>query len=120
MYDSSWDDGNDDAWDAKYDDWEDREWVSWLNKNLSFSFEVKRMEDFSDDHPDYDNNEPFTLDHVFRVDGIELEDESYGIIVKSKEGRRKGHAPLCDLEVTDKADSNYWPVREYVVWFANR
>jgi|NGEPerStandDraft_6_1074524.scaffolds.fasta_scaffold110476_2 hypothetical protein len=25
-----------------------------------------------------------------------------------------------DLEVTPKADPNFWPVREYVVWFANR
>ena len=28
--------------------------------------------------------------------------------------------PLFDLEVTPKDDPNFWPVREYVVWDANR
>lgn len=28
--------------------------------------------------------------------------------------------PLFDLEVVSKTDPNYWPVREYVVWDANR
>ena len=32
----------------------------------------------------------------------------------------KGYLPECDVEVTPKTDRNFWPVREYVVWFANR
>lgn len=32
----------------------------------------------------------------------------------------KGYVPLCDLEVTSRKDRNFWPVREYAVWFANR
>ena len=51
---------------------------------------------------------------------IELEDDIYGVIVKVRKGRRTGHVPPADLEVTSEADRNYWPVREYVVWFANR
>lgn len=33
---------------------------------------------------------------------------------------RVGAVPLCDLEARPKHDKNFWPVREYVVWFANR
>ena len=51
---------------------------------------------------------------------IDMEDEHYGIILKVKEGRRIGAVPLCEVEVTSKEDENYWPVREYAVWFANR
>jgi hypothetical protein len=28
--------------------------------------------------------------------------------------------PLGDLQVKPKTDANFWPVREYVIWFANR
>ncbi len=51
---------------------------------------------------------------------IEDEDESYGIIVKVREGRKTGYIPLADVEVVSQEDSNFWLVREYVVWFANR
>jgi len=40
--------------------------------------------------------------------------------MKVREGIKKGRVPLADLEVTSKKDKNFWPVREYVVWFANR
>jgi hypothetical protein len=40
--------------------------------------------------------------------------------MRVKEGRRKGWVLLADLEVISKEDPNYWPVREYVVWFANQ
>jgi hypothetical protein len=52
--------------------------------------------------------------------GLDGEDEMMGIIVKAKEKGQIGQVPLCDLEVKRKTDRNYWPVREYVVWFANR
>jgi len=119
-YDSSWDEGNEDAWDEKYDEWSERDWESWILGNLSFPFEVERIEDDRDFIPKENNEEPFTVGHIFKVEGIELEDELYGFIVKVKEGRRKGHVPLCDVEVASKTDRNYWPVREYVVWFANK
>jgi hypothetical protein len=51
---------------------------------------------------------------------IDMEDETYGIILKVREGRRVGAVPLCEVEVTLKENENYWPVREYAVWFANR
>ena len=37
-----------------------------------------------------------------------------------KQGEEDGWVPLADLKVTPKSDPNYWPVREYTVWFANR
>jgi hypothetical protein len=37
-----------------------------------------------------------------------------------REGQHQGYVPLADLEAMPKADKNYWPVREYVVWYANR
>ena len=37
-----------------------------------------------------------------------------------KQGNQKGWVPLADLEVASKSDPNYWAVREYVVWSANR
>jgi hypothetical protein len=55
------------------------------------------------------------------VIGIESEeDDLRGVIVQVKEVKKKGYVPLCDLEVTSREDRNFWPVREYVVWFANR
>jgi hypothetical protein len=53
---------------------------------------------------------------------VELEGDFFpvGIVVKVREQRKVGQVPLCDVEVTPKSDKNYWPVREYVVWFANR
>jgi len=119
-YDSSWDEGNDDLLDKKFADWENRDWEDWLSENLSFPFEAKREEDL-DRNPFLSNkNEPFSLGHVMKVLSIKDEDESYGIIVKVREGKETRYIPLCDLEVTSRKDKNFWPVREYVVWFANR
>lgn len=82
---------------------------------------VKRMEDEDDAYfTDIADHEPFRLDHVMKIVSIEDEDDIYGIIVKAREGRRIGYVPLCEVEVTEKEDFNFWPVREYVVWFANR
>ena len=82
---------------------------------------VERMEDDDDAYfTDVAKSEPFRLGHVMNAIEIEMEDDHCGIILKVKEGGRVGHVPLCDVEVTSKENENYWPVREYVVWFANR
>jgi len=89
---------------------------------LSFPFEVKREEDDDDAYfTDIAKHEPFRLGHVMMAIGLESENTNWdGIYITVKEGREIGHVPLCDVEVTSKEDINYWPVREYVVWFANR
>ena len=129
-YDASWDleeseKGNlpqdESAFDKIYSKWEKRSWESWLRDNLKFPFSLERMEDDDDAYfTDIAKSEPFRLGHVMKAIDIEMEDDLYGIILKVREGRRVGHVPLCDLEVTSKENVNYWPVREYVVWFANR
>ena len=113
---------NEDAYERKYAEWEEREWWKWLRDNLKFPFEVKRMEDNDDAYffTDVAKSEPFRLGHVMKAIDMELEDHLHGVIIKVREGRRVGHVPLCDVEVTSKENDNFWPVREYVVWFANR
>ena len=121
QYDTSWDD--DDSCvgiNQKWKDWEKREWHSWLSENLSFPFDVKRKEDDDDAYfTEIAKTEPFRLGHVFTVIGIDGADYGYGIVVNVIEGGNKGSVPLCDVQVTPKGNSNFWPVREYVVWFAN-
>ena len=128
-YDSSWDleesdNGNlpqdEDAFDRKYAEWEKRSWEPWLRDNLTFPFPAKRMEDEDDAYfTDDADSEPFRLGHVMKAIDIEMEDDQYGIILKVREGKKIGYVPLCDVEVTSKENENFWPVREYVVWFAN-
>ncbi len=55
-----------------------------------------------------------------QVVSLDQEDDRYGMIIKVRESRKVGYVPLCDVEVLNKEDPNYWPVREYVVWFANQ
>lgn len=62
----------------------------------------------------------FRLGHKMEVVGLEEEDVDRGIMVSVREKNRTGCVPLCDVEVRPKTDKNFWPVREYVVWFANR
>ena len=129
-YDFSWDleeddngnlPRNEELFDRKYREWEKRDWMEWLENNLFFPFIVERMEDEDDAYfTDIAKKEPFRLGHKMKVLKVESDCDHYGIIVKVREGRRVGYVPLCDVEVTPKEDKNFWPVREYVVWFANR
>ena len=107
--------------ERKCAEWQERDWMTWLAENLVFPFTATREED--DDEAYFQEGAaqaPFRLGHTMEVLGLELEDDPCGIIVKAREKRRIGHVPLCDLQVKPKTDKDYWPVREYVVWFANR
>ena len=120
-YDSSWDVNNEDLFDEKYSEWEERGWEDWLEDNVKFPFMVTRKEDMSvNPFSETDTNKPFKVGNTMKVVAIEDEDESYGLIMKVREGRKTGYVPLSDLEVTPKDDPNFWYVREYVVWYANR
>ena len=83
---------------------------------------AKRTEDKDDAYfIDVADREPFRLGHTMEVIGMSPDVEPRdGILMRVKEGRRKSWVPLADLEVVSKNDPNYWPVREYVVWFANQ
>jgi len=120
-YNSSWDRGNEAEFNRKEKEWSKRNWLKWLNDNLSFPFTVKREEDDDDAYfTDIADKQSFRLGHKMDVIGLESEDDLYGIIAKVHEKGEEGYVPLCDVKVISKKDVNFWPVREYVVWFANR
>ncbi len=119
-YDASWDRGNDALWNAKYAEWQDRDWEEWLFENLSFPIEVIRKEDMDSNPFLAGKDEPFNVGHVMKLLSIKDSDEDYGIVVKVKDGQKTGYIPLADLEVTSRNSKNFWPIREYVVWFANK
>ena len=130
VYDSSWDlikskrgnlPRNQSSLNKKYQEWQERDWMKWLKENLTFPFTVKRKEDEDDAYfTDVAKYEPFRLGHIMEVVGLKAKDLRYGIIVKVREKRQIGYVPLFDLEVTSKDDPNFWLVREYVVWDANK
>jgi hypothetical protein len=120
-YDSSWDHGNEELWDQKYEEWTQRNWERWLRNQLSFPFEVRREEDDDDSFfTDVAQREPFRRGHVMQAVALDDDDPKYGMLIQVREGNKTGYVPLCDVEVTSRIDPNFWPVREYVVWFANR
>ena len=119
-YDSSWDSDSLRKFDKKYEVWKKRDWWNWIVDNLSFPFEAQRMEDM-DSNPFADNSgNPFRTGQIMTVVDVEDEDDLRGIIVEVKNDKLIGYVPLSDLQVTSKSNSNFWPVREYVVWFANQ
>lgn len=112
---------SEDTFDRKYQKWKKRDWMKWLEKNLVFPFMVERKEDDNDAYFTHiAKHAPFRLGHKMKVLKLSSEDDLYGIIVRVCEDCRVGSVPLCDVEVTPKDDRNFWPVREYVIWFANR
>ena len=129
-YDTSWDcveseEGNlpknEALMNKKEHEWQKRDWKKWVEENLSFPFTVVRKEDEDDAYfTDIAKHAPFRLGHKMTVLKISSNEDLYGIIVRVREGYRMGDVPLCDVEVSPKTDRNFWPVREYVVWFANR
>ena len=95
--------------------------MTWLAENWVVPFPATREEDMDDaDLKQGAATRLFQVGHNLEVLGLEVEDETKGVIVKAKAKGQIGQLPLADLEVQPKTDRNYWPVREYSVWFANR
>lgn len=112
---------SDEAFEQKMEEWAARDWPAWLGQHLTFPFQATREEDDDDAYfSPGAAKAPFRLGHKMQVVGLAEEDVDRGIMVRVREKSRTGEAPLCDLKVTPKADPNFWPVRECVVWFANR
>lgn len=109
------------AFEEKFTEWRQRNWMRWLKDNLSFPFIAERTDD---DDDAYFNPavapKLFRLGHKMKVLALVNEDDLYGVIVKVREGRKVGYVPLCDSKVLSQKDRNYWPVKEYSVWFVNR
>jgi hypothetical protein len=54
---------------------------------------------------------------VKKLDSI---DDLYGIIGEVSFKGKKYHFPICDLQAIDKKSTNYVPLDDYCIWFANR
>ena len=87
-------------------------WEKYLSEKLTFPFEAEVSE--------YQERGPVKTGEGVSVLGIEIVDDSYGIIVSIKTKHGRYDFPLCDLEVTPNTSPNYQPLNDYVVWFANR
>lgn len=112
--------GNEDAKFQKQQEWVGRDWVAWLTENLSYPFLVERVQSLEELEQYgylYDQNDYFGYGHSMKVLNIHEVDAALGIIVKVRESRRVGYVPLAQLQVTPRKNRNYWPVREYAVWF---
>ena len=87
-------------------------WEKYLNEKLTFPFDAEVSE--------HQDRGPIRIGERVNVLGIEIVDDSYGIIVSIKTKRGHYDFPLCDLEATPNTSPNYQPLNDYVVWFANR
>lgn len=112
---------SDEAWDRKFEEWQQRDWMDWLGQNLTFPFGVTREEDDDDAYfSPGAAKAPFRLGHKMEVLGLDEEDIDRGVMIQVREKGKVGYVPLGDVKVRPKSDKNFWPVREYVVWFGNR
>jgi len=112
---------SDDTFEKKMEEWHGRDWMAWLSNNLTFPFTVVRKEDDDDAYfLKGAARAPLRLGHKFEIIGLAEEIDRYGIRGAAREKGKSGSVPLSDVEVTPKTDPNFWPIREYVVWMANR
>jgi len=86
-------------------------WKKYFKKVLKYPFKAKIVDSY--------DLVPSDSDSSLNVKEICFLDDSYGLIVSGRMGRRKFEVPLCCLEVCDKKSPNYIPVQDYCVWFAN-
>ncbi len=87
-------------------------WEEHLKTALTFPFAAEVSE--------WQERGPLRTGDEVKVLGIEESVDLYGLLVALRRGREKYVFPLCDLEVVDKRSANYQPLKDYVVWFANR
>lgn len=87
-------------------------WEAHLEQKLKFPFEAEIKEG--------DHYRVARVGDRVQVTGLCEADDLYGVQVNAHRGRENCVLPLCDLEATDKRSANYQPLRDYVVWFANR
>lgn len=103
------------AWDEKFEEWAKRDWLAWLSTYLSFPFTAVVSE--NEDKFNLKKNDTWD---ILGIDEKIGEDDLYGVLVNCRRGRVKSVLPLCVFEVTDKNNVNFKPVKEYLLYFANR
>jgi hypothetical protein len=87
-------------------------WKKYLEGNLTFPFDAEVSA--------WQERSPIKSGERVRVLGINIADDSYGLIVGIKTKHGRYDFPLCDLAVIPEISPNYQPVKDYAVWFANR
>lgn len=87
-------------------------WQAHLEQKLKFPFEAEIKEG--------DHYKVVRIGDRVQLTGLREADDLYGVLVNARHGREECVLPLCDLEATDKRSATYQPLRDYVVWFANR
>ena len=87
-------------------------WEKYLGQVLKFPFEAEVSE--------WQERGRLRTGDKVKVLGIDSNDDKYGILVALSRKRENHVFPLCDLEAIEKTSSNYRPLKDYVVWFANR
>jgi len=84
----------------------------YLSSVLTFPFKAEVTE--------FQDRGPLHSGDILDVQEIDSVEDLYGLIVRVKKGRKGYYFPLCDLTPVDAKSSNYQPVRNYAIWFANR
>jgi len=87
-------------------------WEEYLSSVLTFPFKAEVTE--------FQDRGPLHSGDILDVQEIDSVEDLYGLIVRVKKGRKGYYFPLCDLTPVDAKSSNYQPVRNYAIWFANR
>jgi hypothetical protein len=87
-------------------------WEEYFSTVLKFPFKAEVTES--------QDRGPMHSGDILVVQEIDSIEEMYGLLVRVKKGRTGYFFPLCDLTPVDKKSSNYQPVRNYAIWFANR
>ena len=86
-------------------------WGKYLKDKLSFPFKAIVNE--------FQEKGPITAGNKVIVHRISEIEELHGILVDVEYKRKNYIFPLADLEVIEKTSSNYSPVKDYAIWFAN-
>jgi hypothetical protein len=88
-------------------------WSDYLGQTFTFPFEAEVVETLFE-------RGPIRYGDRLRVLGINMVDDSYGVLADVKRGRESYVYPLCDLKTIDDESPNHDPLQLYRVWFANR
>ncbi|MDU9049814.1 MAG: calcium-binding protein [Candidatus Electrothrix sp. Rat3] len=87
-------------------------WDKHLRQVLTFPFEAEIK--------DFQERGPLRTGDILTVENIDpYVDDVRGIFVNVKKKQSRYEFPLADIEAVDTKGSNFQPLRNYAIWFAN-
>jgi hypothetical protein len=87
-------------------------WGKHLRQVLTFPFEAEITE--------FQDRGPLRTSDILTVENIDpYVDEVRGILVNVKKKQSRYEFPLADIEAVDTKGSNFQPIKNYAIWFAN-